>query len=242
MTTIYTGFGGSFRAVTQAAGRSVRASLALSLVAVAMFGSGCTVVEGNGVLAQETRQGPSFLEIEAGDDVVVVVSVDPTLERSSNLEISGDENLLAYVETRRVGQTLVVSQAPGIWLWPSTPLRVDVRVPELRGVDVHGAARVTVRDFDQRRLRVRAFGSSTVRLTGIVDNLSVQMGDDAELDAGGLLTWSSRVDASGQADAHVCVEDTLDVLAVEESMVAYSCAPFTVYESSSESARVAQRF
>ena len=196
---------------------------------LALGASACTVVEGNGIAAQEERPVRSFDELEIRGDVVVIARVDPTLEEAAgfSLRVAGDENLLPHVKTRIVGQRLIVDTSE-VWLSPQLPLEVTVRASELRALEVYGA-QVRAEGMDQRSMRVIAEGGA-VWLRGRVDQARLVASNGAEVDALELVTWSARVDAGQSAEISVCAEDMLEVVASDYARVTYSCRPYEVYE------------
>ncbi len=205
--------------------------LTLAMAAlVALGASACTVVEGNGTIVEETRPVSDFIEIEASDDFIVDVRVDPAMKGPFEVRVTGDENLVQYVETQQIGRRLVLSQRPGFWLQPSQDIRIDLRVPSLSTLEARGGVLIAARGFRQRRLRVLAADHSRVRLEGEVDALNVVATGSAQVEAQHLITWLTRVDAAQNAHAQVCVEENLDAIASGDATIAYSCSPFSVYE------------
>jgi hypothetical protein len=202
------------------------------LGAVVLLGSACTVVEGNGVPAQEERPVRSFSELEVRGDIQVIARVDPDLDAQQGFEVrvSGDENLLPHVHTRVVGQRLVID-TEGVWLDPQVPLEVTLRAQELRSLELASGARVRAEGMDQRSMRVIADGhQSQAWLRGRADQVRLALTNGAQVDALELVTWTARVDAQSHAEVSVCVQDRLEVTASQYAEVQFSCDPYEIFE------------
>lgn len=215
-----------------------RMSVLLLLGAVALLASACTVIEGNGVPAEEERPVRSFSELEVRGEVQVIARVDPSLraEQGFEVHVSGDENLLGHVRTRVVGQRLVVD-TEGAWLDPRIPLEVTLRAHELRTLELYQGARVRAEGMNQRSMRVIADGyGSRAWLRGRADQVRLALSNGAEVDALELVSWTARVDAQSHAQVSVCVEDQLEVTAREYAEVEFSCDPYEIFEDLSSDA------
>ncbi len=211
----------------------------LGLSLVMTLASACTVVEGNGVPAEESRTAHAFSELEVRGDVLVTARIDPSFrgDNGYQIRVSGDENLLQHINTEVRGDRLIIDTS-GVWLSPQLPLEVTLRADQLRILETSSDAKVRAIGMDQRSMRIFATDSSSVRLEGRVDLVRVETSGFAEVNALELLTWDSRVDASGASTAAICVEDRLEVQASQNAHVEFACNPYEVDEFLSDEARV----
>lgn len=199
----------------------------VSLFALALAGlAGCDadVVRGNGKAAQETRTVASFEEavVENGLALELVAS---GAAGDVALSVSGDENLLALVETTVAGKRLTVRAKEPF----TTELGLVVRgaAPDLLRVGASGGSAATATEFARSgTLEAAAAGGSRVTMSGVAGRLDALVSGGSVLAAKELTAAEVRVlDASGGATVAVCATDTLYANASGGSTVTYACEP-----------------
>jgi hypothetical protein len=148
---------------------------------------GPPAVVGSGVSRQEARTIDAFHEVEAGNSLLVNITVDPGAKPS--LKISGDDNLVPLVESVIRDGTLVLRVKEGTSMKPKLPIVAEVIAGELEGVDASGAARITVKGVVKtKRFAAEASGAAQV----VVEGLALS---EAIADASG----ASQIELSGSA-------------------------------------------
>jgi hypothetical protein len=138
--------------------------LALGMVVL----SGCRIVEGSGVSAEETRQVDSFAGV--ANATQVKVSVVPGDDAS--VVVRCDDNLLDLVETRVDGDWLEIRTPNNTSIHPHTSCGVDITARALRGLESSGSGD-TIAEGEWRDLEdVSSSGSGELRAIGWLPALS----------------------------------------------------------------------
>lgn len=187
-------------------------------------GAGCEpYVEGNGVLREETRAVPEFEGVRGDDGIQVVV----TAGAPQGVTVSGDENVLAHVETavRQDPQHGAVLEVKSPWPIDSrNQLRVLVSVPELRFLGAARQSRVAASAVQADAFAVVASDGAVVELAGAGGrSLSVQLSagqhGGATLDARGYTVQEATVALVSGSRAKLRVTGTLSGSATGGSAV-----------------------
>ena len=113
-------------------------AMALAAVAVTttMFSCGIAQLQGNGVSRAGLRSADGFDDIIVGDGIEATVTPGDRTE----VWVDGDENLLAYVDTRLEGTTLIVEARDGYQLVPTQPIHLTVVATRAVAVHAGGSA------------------------------------------------------------------------------------------------------
>jgi hypothetical protein len=200
------------------------------------WGSG---VRGSGVERTESRSVSKFKGIEVGGafDVDVVAGTGET-----KVELSGDDNLIEYVETEVQGGILSIRTKKSIS--PKLTLRVRITTPDLASLRSSGASDVVLNGINNERftletsgagsvkasvqtndLRIETSGAGDVRIGGSTKTLSLETSGAADIDAHELKAAKVRVEVSGAGDVSVFASDELDVHVSGAGDVKYSGNP-----------------
>ena len=171
------------------------------MVGTILLVSGCgraSPLQGNGESQVEERPVEGFTRIESSVPVPVVVTEGDTFWVS----VTGDSNLVPFLETRLNGETLVIASRAD--LLPRVPTTVEVTLPRLASIRHLGSGSLTVLGASRGTdLAVSQRGSGRLSYSGRLDRLTVAsdgsgetvlLGQANRLDA--TLTGSGRLDAS----------------------------------------------
>lgn len=148
-----------------------RVSGFLAAALVALAATGCNpMVQGNGVLREDDRTSKlsPFLGVSAQDGILTDITVGPALR----VVVSGDENVVQYVETTvqtdaALGIQVLVARVSFVNDYTTrNPLRLTVSVPELRFVRALGTTRAEAQGVGADRFRVEGGDGSTVVVAG----------------------------------------------------------------------------
>jgi hypothetical protein len=182
-------------------------------------------VVGSGVAATETRHLPAFdgIELDGANDVVVHVG------GAQSVVVRGDDNLVGRVTTRVSGDRLVIGTT-GTFRTAS-PMRVDVRVPELTAASLSGAGNVTLRGVEAPRLDVRLSGSGALRASGAVTRLDVELAGSGDVQLGRLVARDVSAGISGTGRIVVHARRRLDASVRGVGTIVYSGDPAHVKTS-----------
>jgi hypothetical protein len=185
---------------------------ALLLFAVAIVpvgGCGLPGIAGSGVPASRSVDAKDFSKVEVSGPFEV------TLERGDkfNVSITGDDNLLQFIDVQNAGGKLSIDIQSGINVRPKSGLKAKIDMPAIEVVDLRGACRGSLNGFKGGKdLKIKVEGASTI--TG-----EIQAGKLA-LDASG----ASQINLTGKA--HECSAEAqgasqlhLDDLSVKNAAV-----------------------
>jgi hypothetical protein len=177
-------------------------------------------VRGDGTRSSEFRPAQEFrrLRVEGPMDVEVTVGGE------GSLEVSADENLLPYIETRVDGDELVVRFAPGRYDLRCSP-RIVATTAELTAVVLAGSGDARVVGLDGGDLEVRVRGSGDIELDGEVERLDVDVEGSGDVDAHQLTSRAARVRIQGSGDVDLGDIGGLDVEIDGSGDVRYRGAP-----------------
>lgn len=191
-------------------------------------------IKGSGVTATEKRDVSGFTSIETGG----AIEVEIVAQKEYSVEVETDDNLIQYVETRVKGSRLEIKTTERLKM--KTPVKVRISAPNIEGIDVSGASKVSVIDLKNESLKVEASGASKVKVAGSSAKLIVELSGASKLDADELQSSQALVDASGASSASVSVTENLSADLSGASRVTYSGDP-QVSKSTSGASSVSKR-
>ena len=210
-------------------------AFALPFLAALAF-AGCDADRmGSGTWAEEQRSVHTFDRIEANGAIDLFIEVIDGIETS--VIVNGDDNLLGDVATQQNGKTLQID-VDG-WLHPHHPLVVWVQVPNLRALEVNGAARVVAWGIASKRLDLDLSGASEVTLAGKANELVMDSSGATKLYAKSLHGGLVDLDTSGATKADVCGDNRLRLNVSGASDVRYFGTPAILEQDVSGASEVA---
>jgi len=195
------------------------------------FGRG---VKGSGNVKAETRDLPKFTNIDLGN----AVEMEITAQKSQNVEIETDDNILPLIATEVKGDTLYISNQQRI-SWCS-PVSVKISMDQLDGLNVSGAAKVNAANIRSDNFKLDISGASKVKLNGEAGNLNAEASGASRIDAENLRSAKVRAEASGASKVIVSASESIDAKASGASNVTYSGNPANVNKKSSGASSVTQ--
>jgi hypothetical protein len=196
--------------------------------------TGCAT-RGNGDPSAEDR---TVDEAFHGVDVGGVFTLDAAEGSPATVRVEGDANLLPLVETSVDDNVLHVKVLERVS--PSLPLVVRVVTPQLREIDVSGAADATIAT-SQPAFELDASGASDVKVRGTTQTFEVDVSGASEVDARELQAETVKVDASGASEVHVTATKSLDVEASGASEITYGGGATDVKKDTSGASEVVER-
>ena len=171
--------------------------------------SGCIkeYVSGSGQILSENRTFVgNFSEIE------VKGSVDVQIKQGDSLKIVAKdyENLLPYLSTRVVGNTLIIDYTEA-WVHHSKG-EVTVTMPRLTSLDVSGSSHIgTIGNFNFNDLSIKVSGSGDLFLAGSAKKKNIKVSGSGDIRAFELPTDTVNMVISGSGTAQLNVKKILDV-------------------------------
>lgn len=170
---------------------------------VVLLVASCVGVRGSGKVQSEQRPVDAFERLRVSGAFEVGVS----LGQAPALEITGDDNLLARVETRVEDGELVIRAVES--MRPSRPLVVKVSAQRLDRVQLSGAVTLRAGLFAGERLELQVSGAAEADLEGRVGEFTLNASGAARVRARSLQAERVRVDASGAVSAEVYATEAL---------------------------------
>ena len=175
-------------------------------------------VQGSGVAMTETRSVPSFSKIDCGGAMRVIVTIGEPL----SVTVSGDDNLVPHMSTEVVEGELWIDC--DVSYSKSLPLTVTITMPELKGITLDGAGRMSVQGLSGTVLEVDLSGASNLDVSGAVERLDVIAEGASRADLSGLVSRDAKVEADGAANVNVHAANSLDIDASGAARVRHSGA------------------
>jgi hypothetical protein len=145
---------------------------------------------------------------------------------SPALEITTDENLLRYIDSKVTDHKLRLHARER--LAPTKGVKVVLSSPTRLAAQLTGASELVARQLSGAAYAVETRGAAEVTLEGAVDTLLADMTGASELNAKGLQTKTAEVSITGAADAEISVTETLKATITGAGEVSYHGTPKTI--------------
>lgn len=173
---------------------------AIALIALLLSGCTLTGVRGSGNIVTESRLVSDFDRVSLSGSGHVVI----TQGAEEGLSVEADDNLMQYVRTKVSARTLELGlRFPGTIVTPSQPIRYNISVKDLVGLEVSGSGDIDVASIETERLEVKVSGSGDIRtysLTAEALNVDISGSGDVVL-AGEAPEQDIKISGSGNLDA-----------------------------------------
>jgi Putative auto-transporter adhesin, head GIN domain len=183
-------------------------------------------VQGSGDMVSETRdvQGFDRVRFDAFGNLEIVQG------EQEGLVIETQPNLLPYLTSEVRGDQLVIEIKPHVSITPLSTIRYQLRVKDLRDLEVSGAgfigmnslntdrliinssgaAGVTISDLLASTLDANLSGTGKITVSGTVDTLQVDVNGAGSFYGAELSSKDADVALSGLGGATVWMTDSLD--------------------------------
>lgn len=176
----------------------ITALLLLSLVLMACSIPVIKVVKGTGSLTTETREVGGFDSIQLdGVGNLVITQGD-----SVALQIEAEDNILPYLESDVVGNTLRLGFHDNFWqrtLLPTEPITYSLVVTDLNALTFNGAGNLDMNELATDELSITVNGASQVKINDLqADSLSIQINGTGNVSVAGEVTIQKiSIDGAG---------------------------------------------
>ena len=216
-----------------------RISAAIPLLAATACMHGfAPALDGSGRIVSESRAAADFDHVAVEDAFDVTITVGP----AASVQVTGDDNLLPFVNTEVRGRTLHVERTRR--LDPTGDIRVTIATPALSGISSSGSS-----DVRASGIRATAFassvsgsghvvaeggfgdldasvsGSGATRLRGTAGAIDASVSGSGDLDLAEVVGRSARVRVSGSGNVVVHVVETLNASVSGSGDVRYAGSP-----------------
>jgi len=176
--------------------------VAVILSVVASVYAGDSIV-GSGNAVTESRALTAFHAVEFH----IPGNLTVTIGEQKPVSINTDDNIAPLIKTEIKDGTLTV-RADQPFTTKNGP-DVQITIPDLTALVVHGSADAQVKGLDNEALAVSAHGSTDVHLYGKTKSLVLTLHGSAEVHAFELGAQQAVVTINGSADAKIAVDESL---------------------------------
>ena len=204
----------------------------ISLLAVALL-SACglpmrfTEVHGSGKLETEERRISGITSVElSGIGTLIIEQGD-----EEKLEITAEDNLMKYLETKTVGSNLSLGIQEFVDIHPTEDIIFHLSIKDLSGIETSGLGNVEVskletddlwleisgtgsmviEDLQADSLDLEISGMGDVDLSGSVDYQDIEISGTGSYSAGNLFSDRTDIEISGTGDALVWTAKSLNL-------------------------------
>ena len=209
----------------------------LLLSAFLLSSCGIKVVKGSGDITREDRSVSGFDSIEFSGFGRLLVSQGD----EETLSIEVDDNLLQYINTEVVGNTLMIDFDDNVLLRPADSIIFRLSVIDLKSIDVSGAGsfevgelaadtldvtmsgagKIDIDSIEAAELRVVVNGAGSIDIAGTVDTQEIDVSGVGDFNALDLESEQARVNISGAGDADLWVHEVLSITISGAGSVSY---------------------
>jgi Putative auto-transporter adhesin, head GIN domain len=179
-------------------------------------------IRGNGHIVSDQRAVEDFAELHTTGGAFDIEWRGGT----PALTITTDENLLPYIETRKIDNRLELSTRRRIH--SRRGIKVLVSSSTRSGAKLSGASDLKVPGLTGDKFAIESSGAADVTLDGTVDKLLVDMTGASDLKAKSLQAQSVEIAITGAGSAQVSATERLRVAITGAGDVTYFGNPKTV--------------
>ena len=178
----------------------------------------CVPASGN--VISETR------EIGPFDSIKVIGSADVFFSQgeASPLNIEGDDNVVAEVDTYLVGNTLVIESKE--CFTNHQPVKVSVSMKDIKSLQISGSSNMeSVNEINSDVVEIIISGSGNVKLKGNVSKFITRISGSGKIHTYDLITKTSDISISGSGKVELNVIEELSVNIAGSGTVFYKGTP-----------------
>lgn len=190
---------------------------------------------GNGEPGRETREMGELHGIDVGG--VFVLKAERADDRL--VELEGDANLLPHVQLTVDGGVLHARTDTNVS--PDLDLVLHVRSPEIREIELSGAARGEIADLAGDSFELDVSGASAAKVTGRVARFELEVSGASDVDAAALVARDVKVEVSGASEASVTADVSLSAEASGASAISWGGDATQVSRDSSGASSIERR-
>ncbi|HYY14869.1 MAG TPA: DUF2807 domain-containing protein [Chthoniobacterales bacterium] len=179
-------------------------------------------IRGNGHIVNDQRAVEDFAELHTNGGAFEI----EWRGGGPALTITTDENLLAYIEARKIDNRLELRTRQRIH--SRRGIKVLVSSSTRSGAKLSGASELKVPALSGDKFALQTSGATEVTLDGTVDKLLVDMSGASELKAKSLQARNVEISTTGAGSVQVTANESLRVAITGAGDVTYSGNPKTV--------------
>lgn len=238
--------------------KTIKLNLLFALLALLLGTTSCLdemFVEGNGILRTEDRAASGFSQVASSGDYKVTIMPGPEY----SVEVTAESNLLSYIETDVVGNTLKIRTRGMYSLREHRDIEVFITTPVLDGLSISGSGMIQTGSFvgddfhiaisgsgdidtdvSANQIKANVSGSGTVFLQGDAYDTEFVISGSGKIRAYDLIQDYCRGTISGSGDMYVNVSETLNATISGSGRIYYVNFP-EIHTSISGSGKVVDK-
>jgi len=215
-------------------------------------------IKGNGNVVTLERNTGNYDALQIGG----FYEVKLVAGNEGKITLSGEENLLGYIETVVRGGTLVVKTKNNMQLRVSSGKKIFITIPveKIDAIRLSGSGRLSsdmnlkadrfkIHTSGSRNaelalnvnsLKVISSGSSSIKLDGTAEQINITSSGSSNIRAFELMTATAEVTSSGSSNIRVSVDTKIDVRSSGSSNIKYQGNPEKVHSKSSGSSSLSK--
>ena len=230
----------------------------LNLAVTATFAQRGKKIKGNGNVVTIERQTGDYDALRVGG----FYEVELVEGNEGKITLSGEDNILEFIETEVKGGTLTIKSQDNMQLKVSTGEKVFITIPvqSIDAIRLSGSGRLSS-DMDLKAdnfkvhtsgsrnaalsinaniIKVISSGSSNIKLDGKAEQVHITSSGSSNLRAHELTTGIAEITSSGSSNIHISVINKIDVRSSGSSNVKYRGNPEKVYSKASGSSKLSK--
>ncbi len=186
-----------------------------------------TTVRGTGNVITESRRVSGFDSVDlSGIGTLIIEQGD-----SESLEITAEDNLMPYLESRVIGSRLELGVQQFVSIQPMKDIVYHLTVIDLSAIDtsglgnveinslstaqlsidISGSGNVNIGDLQAETLNLNVSGMGNITVAGKVNDQRVEISGAGSYQAGDMQSSTARIKISGSGNATVWAEQDLNV-------------------------------
>ncbi|MEE9430376.1 MAG: head GIN domain-containing protein [Melioribacteraceae bacterium] len=188
------------------------------LVIVSLLFTSCQskpTIRGSGTSSSEDRVSGFINQIVVNGDF----EIDITCGKTNSIKVEAEDNILPLVETIFEGERLTISTKEEITALKI--IKIIVTLHSLEEIDSDGKSKITIHSIDSDELEVIVNEEGVIELDGKVDELNINIDDEAKVLAKSLLSKVTNVNIYGDGMAEVHARKYFDAQVKGKGVVNY---------------------
>jgi hypothetical protein len=191
-----------------------------------VFGfAGCSIisttakVKGSGIVKTEKRSIAPFSALDIGCHG----SFQVRFQEQTNLEITGDDNILPLITTEVKGGTLYVRSSKEYD--PKDKLEIIVSTPDLNKFAFAGAGEAKLSNIKNERMEIAMRGAGSLSASGETKEADITLSGAGSVDAKDLHAVNAKVNSTGVGSVEIYATEKLDASASGIGEINYYGSP-----------------
>jgi hypothetical protein len=164
-----------------------------------------SIIKGNGKEETLVKNVDTFNSL----DITGPFEVNVKLGEKSNIELSGDSNILPYIKfENRKGKLYIY---PKRSIKTKTPLKLQINTDNIDSIDLWGTKPVYIRNINNDEFKVSVNGRGSLYAKGQTKNLKIECNGEGYIDTGHLKAESVKIELFGDGNIRTSSEKSLDI-------------------------------